>query len=50
MEPAAQGDFLEDGGKRLAQAEAAIDHIRARFGSGAVIRGRALREDGTDND
>lgn len=38
-----EGDLLDpDAGKR-AKAEAATDEIRAKFGKGAIIKGRALR-------
>ncbi|MFN4157183.1 MAG: DNA polymerase IV [Gemmobacter sp.] len=45
--PAAQGDatpdLLDPGARMRAEAERAADAIRARFGQGAIIKGRALR-------
>lgn len=37
------GDLLDPGALRRAQAERATDAIRARFGSDAIVKGRALR-------
>ncbi len=37
------GDLLDPGALRRAQAERATDTIRARFGSDAIVKGRALR-------
>lgn len=37
------GDLLDPGARRRAQAERAADKIRARFGSDAILKGRALR-------
>lgn len=36
-------DLLDPHAARLAEAERATDRIRARFGPGAIIRGRTLR-------
>jgi DNA polymerase IV len=38
-------DLIDQGGRRAAAAENAIDRLRARFGSAAVIKGLALEED-----
>ncbi|MFV0491460.1 MAG: DNA polymerase IV [Pseudorhodobacter sp.] len=38
-----EGDLLDPDAGRRAQAEAATDAIRARFGHDAIIKGRALR-------
>jgi len=38
-----EGDLLDPDAGRRAKAEAATDAIRARFGRGAIIKGRALR-------
>jgi DNA polymerase-4 len=37
------GDLLDPQAKQRASAERASDEIRARFGSDAIIKGRALR-------
>ena len=37
------GDFLDPDAIKRAKAERAADAIRARFGAGAIIKGRALR-------
>ncbi|KAF0675496.1 DNA polymerase IV [Profundibacterium mesophilum] len=39
----ASGDLLDPGAARRAEAERAADAIRARFGAGAIVKGRALR-------
>ena len=39
----AEGDLLDPGAARRAEAERAADAIRARFGADAIIKGRALR-------
>jgi DNA polymerase-4 len=38
-----EGDLLDPAAARRAQAERAADAIRARFGDGAILKGRALR-------
>lgn len=38
-----RGDLLDPGAARRAAAERAADRIRARFGTGAILKGRALR-------
>ncbi len=38
-----EGDLLDPQAARRAQAERAADAIRARFGDGAILKGRALR-------
>jgi DNA polymerase-4 len=38
-----EGDLLDPGATRRAAAERATDQIRARFGTGAIMKGRALR-------
>ena len=38
-----EGDLLDPGASKRAQAERATDAIRARFGADAIIKGRALR-------
>ncbi len=38
-----EGDLLDPGAGTRARAERATDAIRARFGDGAIVRGRALR-------
>jgi DNA polymerase-4 len=38
-----EGDLLDPGAQRRAQAERATDAIRARFGEDAIVKGRALR-------
>jgi len=38
-----EADLLDSGAGRRAQAERAADAIRARFGEGAILKGRALR-------
>ncbi|MEL6475627.1 MAG: DNA polymerase IV [Pseudomonadota bacterium] len=40
---ASEANLFDDGSERRAQAEAATDAIRRKFGSDAIIRGRALR-------
>ena len=37
------GDLLDPGASRRAAAERAADAIRARFGQGAIVKGRSLR-------
>lgn len=37
------GDLLDPGAAQRAQAEAATDRIRARFGDDAIVKGRSLR-------
>jgi DNA polymerase-4 len=37
------GDLFDAGAARRAEAERATDAIRARFGEGAILKGRALR-------
>jgi len=37
------GDLFDPGAARRAEAERATDTIRARFGEGAILKGRALR-------
>ncbi|MEM1428851.1 MAG: DNA polymerase IV [Pseudomonadota bacterium] len=37
------GDLFDPGAARRAEAERATDAIRARFGDGAILKGRALR-------
>jgi len=37
------GDLFDPGATRRAEAERATDAIRARFGAGAILKGRALR-------
>ena len=37
------GDLFDAGARRRAEAERATDAIRARFGDGAILKGRALR-------
>ena len=37
------GDLLDPGAGRRAAAERAADAIRARFGQGAIVKGRSLR-------
>ncbi len=37
------GDLLDPQARRRAAAERATDAIRARFGTDAIIKGRALR-------
>jgi len=37
------GDLLDPGAARRAEAERATDAIRARFGAGAIVKGRGLR-------
>jgi DNA polymerase-4 len=37
------GDLLDPDAARRAEAERATDAIRARFGSDAIVKGRALR-------
>ena len=37
------GDLLDPGADQRAKAEQATDVIRQRFGSDAIIKGRALR-------
>lgn len=38
-----EGDLLDPDAQRRARAEKAADQIRARYGKGAIIKGRALR-------
>jgi DNA polymerase-4 len=38
-----EGDLLDPAAARRIQAERAADAIRARFGDGAILKGRALR-------
>jgi DNA polymerase-4 len=38
-----EGDLLDPGAEKRARAELATDKIRARFGKGAIIKGRSLR-------
>ena len=42
-EAAAAGDLLDPGAQKRGEAERATDAIRARFGSDAIMKGRALR-------
>ncbi len=42
-EAAAAGDLLDPGAHKRGEAERATDAIRARFGSDAIMKGRALR-------
>jgi DNA polymerase IV len=37
------GDLLDPGAARRAEAERAVDRVRARFGPDAIVKGRALR-------
>ena len=37
------GDLLDPGAAKRSEAERATDKIRARFGSDAILKGRALR-------
>ena len=37
------GDLLDPGASQRSQAERATDEIRRRFGSDAIVKGRALR-------
>jgi len=39
---AAEGDFFADAERRSLKSETAVDALRARFGKGAVVTGRAL--------
>ena len=38
-----EGDLLDPGARKRAEAERAADRIRARFGAEAILKGRALR-------
>ena len=38
-----EGDLLDPGAGKRAEAERATDKIRARFGADAIVKGRALR-------
>jgi DNA polymerase-4 len=38
-------DLVDQSGRRAAAAEHAIDHLRARFGRGAVVKGLTFGED-----
>ena len=43
LEAAAPGDLFGDGEAKLRRTETTIDGLRARFGEGAVVSGRALK-------
>ncbi|MEO1365119.1 MAG: DNA polymerase IV, partial [Pseudomonadota bacterium] len=43
QEAAAAGDLLDPDAQKRGEAERATDAIRARFGSDAIMKGRALR-------
>ena len=38
-----EGDLLDPGAEQRSKAERATDAIRGRFGSKAIVKGRALR-------
>jgi DNA polymerase-4 len=46
----AGADFFADSERRALKGEAAVDALRAKFGKGAVVTGRALRSSGRDED
>jgi len=45
---AAEGDFFAEAEKRSLKSEKAVDALRAKFGKGAVVTGRALGRDERD--
>jgi DNA polymerase-4 len=45
---AAEGDFFADAERRSLKSETAVDALRARFGKGAVVTGRALGRQARD--
>jgi DNA polymerase-4 len=48
LEPAAPGDFADLIDRRSADAERAIDELRARFGNDAVVKGLVFDQDDED--
>ena len=38
-----EGDLLDPDASRRAEAERALDRIKTRFGTDAILKGRALR-------